>query len=478
MKVNIIGSGIGGMSCAAILAKNNFEVTVLEQTDGFGGKAGLIKKNGFKFDTGPCLMTYPEWFDELFKLCDFNPRSYYNYQKLKVVTRYFVDGKSVDVEGDLSSTAQNFENNLGVDANFFTKYMTRWDNIYKISEKIFLLRDLRFDSIFFKETIRWFIQNGFSNIYKSMANYNSTLNNKPLEKIMNRFATYTGSSPYASPAFMNQLAVVEMINGAYYPKGGIYTLPRAINRLCLDLGVEFVYNKQIKRIENVHNKFKISCDNDTFTSDKLISNIDYHKTQLLLNRKVKVKNSQLSTSGIVFYWGVKISSKNLALHNVIFSDNYKKEFDDIFMKKMIPEDPTIFINITSKMDKHHAPDEYENWFVMVNTPPSFHIINKANLNKLKNIIVKKIEKTIGIDISELIHFEEILNPKTLSIKTGSLLGSIYGENQNSLKAIIKRKDNKDKTLKNLYYVGGTVHPGGGMPLALRSGINVAQKIIN
>ena len=130
------------MSCAAILAKNNFDVTVLEQTDGFGGKAGLIKKNGFKFDTGPCLMTYPEWFDELFKLCDFNPRSYYNYQKLKVVTRYFVDGKSVDVEGDLSSTAQNFENNLGVDANFFTKYMTRWDNIYKIAEKIFLLRDL------------------------------------------------------------------------------------------------------------------------------------------------------------------------------------------------------------------------------------------------------------------------------------------------------------------------------------------------
>ena len=261
------------------------------------------------------------------------------------------------------------------------------------------------------------------------------------------------------------------------PKNGIYSLPIAINKLCIDLGVKFQYNKKVTKIEPLKNELKIHFSKDKFTSNKIVSNIDYHLTQTLLNRKTNNKKLKLSTSAIVFYWGVKTISKDLLLHNVIFSEDYKKEFHSIFEKNRIPEDPTVYINITSKIDYHHAPNRCENWFVMVNTPPSFEIDNSQGIRKLKNSILKKIEKNTGLNISKSIIFEKILSPKTLFNSTGSMLGSIYGENQNTLLSILKRKSNQDKSIKNLFYVGGTVMPGGGMPLALRSGINVANKII-
>lgn len=478
MKIFIIGSGIGGMSCAATLAYNGFDVTIIEQNDYFGGKANRISEKGFQFDTGPCLLTYPDWFEELFSSCGKNIKDYFQYQRLDPITRYFLDNKYVDVASDINQTAINFEKKLGLKKVVFLNYIKRWIRIYKISEKIFLLNELKFSFFFLKNALDWIFKAGVINIFNSMAHYNKALKNKSVEKIMNRFATYTGSSPYKTPAFMNQIAIVEMINGGYYPNDGIHSISKALYRLCKDVGVEFQFNTKIDSIIYKNNLFKFYSNGKVFTSNYLISNIDYYKTQILLNRKFKRKFLRLSTSAIVFYWGVKIKSSKLKLHNIIFSEDYKKEFSQIFDTNKIPNDPTIYINITSKFDKNHAPENCENWFVMVNTPPSLDIVNEENINKTKKFIISKIYEKVGIDLEDSIIFEKILTPKTLENKTGSFNGSLYGDNQNSLMSIIKRKKNKDYQLKKMYYVGGTVHPGGGMPLALRSGINVAKSIIN
>jgi phytoene desaturase len=478
MKIFIIGSGVGGMSCAATLAYNGFDVTIIEQNDYFGGKANRISEKGFQFDTGPCLLTYPDWFDELFSSCGKNIKDYFQYQRLDPITRYFLDNKYVDVASEINQTAINFEKKLGLKKVVFLNYINRWIRIYKISEKIFLLNELKFNFFFLKNALDWIFKAGVINIFNSMAHYNKALKNKSVEKIMNRFATYTGSSPYKTPAFMNQIAIVEMINGGYYPNDGIHSISKALYRLCKDVGVEFQFNTKIDSIIYKNNLFKFYSNGKVFTSNYLISNIDYYKTQILLNRKFKRKFLKLSTSAIVFYWGVKIKSSKLKLHNIIFSEDYKKEFSQIFDTNKIPNDPTIYINITSKFDKNHAPENCENWFVMVNTPPSLDIVNEENINKTKKFIISKIYEKVGIDLEDSIIFEKILTPKTLENKTGSFNGSLYGDNQNSLISIIKRKKNKDYQLKKMYYVGGTVHPGGGMPLALRSGINVAKSIIN
>ena len=173
--------------------------------------------------------------------------------------------------------------------------------IYNISEKIFLLNELKFNFFFFKNAFVWIFKAGVVNIFTSVAYYNKVLKNKAVEKIMNRFATYTGSSPYKTPAFMNQLAVVEMINGGYYPNGGIHSISKALYKLCKDVGVDFKFNYKIDKIKYENNLFKIYSNNEVFNSKHLVSNIDYYKTQLLLNRKFNRKKLKLSTSAIVFY---------------------------------------------------------------------------------------------------------------------------------------------------------------------------------
>ena len=479
MDIIIIGSGIGGMACAATLAKSGRKVKILEQNNDVGGKAGKIIVNGYEFDTGPSLLTYPNWFDDLFLSCGKNPRDYFNYIRLENVTRYFFDeGKFVDVVSDLEETAENFEKKLGIDKNDFLKYFKKWEDIYKISEEVFLEGEFKIDYKFIKNSIKWISKSGISNIFKSMATYNKRLQNPALEKIMNRFATYTGSSPFETPAFMNQLAVVEMVLGGFYPNGGIFNLPKALEKLCLDLGVEFEFNCEIEKIEALKNNFKLLSSKQEYNATKLISNVDYFTTQDLLGYTNKTSQSTLSTSCIVFYWGVKSKFDKLKLHNIIFSEDYKKEFTEIFQEKVIPNDPTIYINISSKMDSDHAPEGCENWFVMINIPAQSNHISDDQIKRIKNLIIKNVYNKFQIDINNLIEFEEVLTPKKLFENTGSYLGALYGNHQNSIYSIMKRKKNQDQKMKNLFYVGGTVHPGGGMPLALRSGVNTANKIIN
>ena len=479
MDIIIIGSGIGGMACAATLAKSGQKIKILEQNNHVGGKAGKIKVNGYEFDAGPSLLTYPNWFDDLFLSCGKNPRDYFNYIRLENVTRYFFDeGKFVDVVSDLEETAENFEKKLGIDKNEFLKYFKKWEDIYKISEEVFLKGEFKIDYKFIKNSIKWISKSGISNIFKSMATYNKRLQNPALEKIMNRFATYTGSSPFETPAFMNQLAVVEMVLGGFYPNGGIFNLPKALEKLCLDLGVEFEFNCKIEKIEALKNNFKMLSSKQEYNATKLISNIDYFTTQDLLGNTNKIFQSALSTSCIVFYWGVKANFDKLKLHNIIFSEDYKKEFTEIFQDKVIPNDPTIYINISSKMDSDHAPDGCENWFVMINIPAQSNHISYDQIKRVRKLIIKNVFNKFKVDINNLIEFEEVLTPKKLFENTGSYLGALYGNHQNSIYSIMKRKKNQDQKMKNLFYVGGTVHPGGGMPLALRSGVNTANKILN
>jgi phytoene desaturase len=480
MEVNVLGAGIGGLSVAALLANNGFKVNVIEQNERPGGKAGQIKVDGYVFDTGPSLLTLPNWIDDLFLECSKDPRDYYNYQKLDLVTRYFFEDNSfVDVVADLEDTAENFNKHSGFSKIKFLNYFNLWKKIYKISEKTFLKGQLVYDLSFFKNAVVWLSKTGLSNIFRSMASYNSkNINNKYIEQIMNRFATYTGSSPYKTPAFMNQLAVVEMVNGAYFPKDGIYSIPSALHQLCKDLGVNFFYNEKIISIDLNKENITVKTQNNIFKSQLSISNVDFHVTQKLLGRKNTITFKELSTSAIVFYWGIKGEFKELKLHNIIFSADYQKEFDEIFNQSSIPSDPTIYINISSKLEKSHAPNGCENWFVMVNIPPQPDLVTASEIQRVKNLIIKQIDHRYNIYLDKLIEFEDILTPQGLYEKTGSFNGALYGQHQNSLSTIMKRKSNEDDLIKNFFYVGGSVHPGGGIPLALRSGMNTAKQIIN
>ena len=214
----------------------------------------------------------------------------------------------------------------------------------------------------------------------------------------------------------------------------------------------------------------------------VVSNSDVHFTyKNLLNddnskESIKYKNLEPSSSAIVFYWGVKGYYPKLDTHNILFSKNYEKEFDELFNKKTCPNDPTVYIYISSKFIKDDAPEGHENWFVMINAP----YINKQNwddeINKTRNNVLNKIKEILNIDISNKIVFEKTLSPIDIEKNTNSFKGSIYGISSNTRNAAFLRQQNKSKNYEGLYFCGGSAHPGGGIPLVISSGQITADLI--
>jgi phytoene dehydrogenase-like protein len=171
----------------------------------------------------------------------------------------------------------------------------------------------------------------------------------------------------------------------------------------------------------------------------------------------------------VFYWGVKAKHDQLEIHNILFSIDYRKEFDDLFTNKIIHDDPTIYIYISSKYSPSDAPPDCENWFVMINTPPNSNQNWKEEIAKSKKIILNKIKNLLSIDLENQMVSEKVLSPIELEKNTGSYRGSIYGISSNNRFAAFLRHPNFSKDVSGLYFCGGSVHPGGGIPLVLLSG---------
>ena len=194
------------------------------------------------------------------------------------------------------------------------------------------------------------------------------------------------------------------------------------------------------------------------------------------SKPVKILEQDRSSSAVIFYWGIKNSFKELDLHNIFFSKDYKKEFDAIFKNQTIYDDPTIYINITSKNAKEDAPIGCENWYVMVNSPSDNRQDWDQIAKKLRVTVIDKISKRLGVSLEDKIVCEEIITPPIIQSKTKSYKGALYGTSSNNMMSAFLRHPNFSKKIKNLYFCGGSVHPGGGIPLCLLSARIVADLI--
>jgi phytoene dehydrogenase-like protein len=182
----------------------------------------------------------------------------------------------------------------------------------------------------------------------------------------------------------------------------------------------------------------------------------------------RILNQERSSSALIFYWGIKKQFPELNLHNIFFSNDYKAEFDHIWKEETIYHDPTVYLNISSKYRKDDAPEGMENWFVMINVPANTGQDWNSLIQTARENIVKKLSDILKQDISELIVCKRILDPRMIESKTSSYRGSIYGTSSNSRFAAFLRHASRSSKVKNLYFCGGSVHPGGGIPLCLLS----------
>ncbi len=486
-KIAIIGSGLGGLSAAIYLAVKGYDVHVYEQSNKPGGKANELKFFNFRFDTGPSLLTMPFVLKGIFKYAGKNIENYIQIKKLDVLCKYFYpDSTILNAYSDVDKLAKEI-NSKTIDSKESVKeYLDYSKKIYELTADLFLFNSFSGLSNFANiKALKTLLQFNKIDPFRTMHESNASFfKDAKTIQLFDRYATYNGSSPFKAPATLNVIQHVEYNLGAYIAEDGIYSITKGLHKLAEDLGVKFIFMNRVDKIVTKKNKVVgIVYGNDFVNYNAVLSNSDVLNTYHNLldvnpyRESNKYNKVEPSSSALVFYWGVKTQSPELEVHNILFSEDYKKEFDDIFEKKICPEDPTVYIYISSKFKKDDAPEGNENWFVMINTPYDDGQNWDDEVKKSKGIILKKINKILGIDLKDKIVCEKILTPQGIEKKTSSTYGSIYGISSNSKSAAFMRQQNKSKSIDGLYFCGGSAHPGGGIPLVLLSG-KIASELIN
>lgn len=496
MKVAIIGAGIGGIATAIRLASKGYEVEVFEANSYPGGKLSEFQQGEYRFDAGPSLFTMPQFVTELFELSGRNPDEYFQYIKLPEVCRYFWDdGTKLNVSADINQFAKDAEKNLGEPAENIIQFLKEAAFKYEILSGLFLEDSLhKLSTWTSKKAFRGYLNLPKLGVFGTMNKANESFFKQPKTvQLFNRYATYNGSDPYQTPATLNIIPHLEYNVGAFFPKDGMFGITQSLVDLAKDLGVKFhfgakveeiiIENEKVKGLRVRNSNSEVENTQNTLTihhSSFIISNMDVTPTYRKLLPKAKhpdkILNQAKSGSGLIFYWGIKKEFKELGLHNIFFSNDYKTEFEYQFQKKTIYNDPTIYLNITSKYKKDDAPEGGENWFILLNAPANEgqdwdKIIAEARQN-----VIDKLSRNLGVSIADLIENESILDPRSIEMRTSSAQGALYGNSSNNKFAAFLRHANFSSDIKNLYFVGGSVHPGGGIPLALSSAKIVADMI--
>jgi phytoene desaturase len=485
-KALIIGAGIAGIATAIRLAVKGYRVDVFEANSYPGGKLSEFEQDDFRFDAGPSLFTMPQYVDELFTLAGKKPADFFNYQKLDVVCQYFYeDGTILNAYADPEQFATEINQQTGEATGSIKKYFKNSANIYGITNHVFLERSLhRLKTYLHWDTVRSVFRFPQIDAFRTMHKANQRFfKDKRLAQFYDRYATYNGSNPYTAPATLNVIPHLEQYYGAYFPEGGMYSIVRSLVKLAESLGVVFHYNSPVEEIileKQIAKAIKVK--GELIPADIVISNMDvwftYHR---LLKQHPqlfpkKILKQERSSSALIFYWGINKQFAQLNLHNIFFSNDYKAEFDHIWQQKDIYNDPTVYLNISSKYKPDDAPPGCENWFTMINVPANTGQDWENLISTARQNIITKLSYILNEDIGPLIISESILDPRSIESRTSSYQGSLYGTSSNSQFAAFLRHANRSSAIKNLYFCGGSVHPGGGIPLCLLSAKIVSDLI--
>lgn len=482
-KIILLGGGIGGLAAAIHLAAKGHNVTLLEQNASVGGKMAEVQADGFRWDTGPSVITMKPVFEELFAAAGRRLEDYLTLLPVEPLTRYFYpDGSQLDLSRDLPRTAEQISALSPADLPGYLAFLAEAARLHRITGPVFTygpppslaslqqvsLKDaLSVDAL---HSLQWSIEHHVQHPH--------------LRQLLGRFATYVGASPYLSPATLAVIAHVELTEGVWYPQGGVYSIARAYEKLARELGVEIRTNARVREI-CLHGK-QVSAvileNGELLPARWVISNIDVTTTYGLISsplatpRRDSLMKQPVSCSGFILLLGVDREHPQLAHHNIFFSADYRQEFEDIFTHEIPPQDPTIYLAVTSKTDPAHAPPGCENWFVMVNAPAVGNHFNwqeqaEAYASRLMEHLARR-----GLDVRGKIRSQHMLTPLDLQQNTGAFRGALYGASFNDRFAPFKRPHNRSP-YKGLYFTGGTTHPGGGVPLVTLSGKLVAGMVV-
>lgn len=450
-------------------------MTVFERSSSAGGKLAELRLGSYRFDKGPSLFTLPHLVKELQQLTKF-PKELEVIRLNNINNYFFSDGTVVRAGANPHEFARELSEKLGENKDAVDKYLNKSKFYYESTFDLFLNQSLgRWRNFVNWKTLKGVLRSPRLGLMSSMHEQNKQFfKNAKTVQIFDRYATYNGSDPYKAPALLNQIQHLEFGDGAYLPAKGMRAIADYLYEMAIYTGASFRFNTTIERIELEGGRVKGVVANKTLhEADLVLCNTDIHLAYSKLLPKVyyphKLLSQEKSSSACVFYWAVKKTFPELGVHNILFSSDYQQEFNHLFGKEKPFDDPTVYINITSKLVPTDAPEGAENWFVMVNVPHNASGRKPDYIDQLREQVVAKINSVLKTDITSWIEQESTWDPHGIEQDTSSFGGSLYGNSSNNKFSAFLRHHNFHSSVKGLYFAGGSVHPGGGIPLCLLSG---------
>jgi diapolycopene oxygenase len=487
-EVIVIGGGLGGMSAAITLAKHQeFKITLIEKNPHLGGKLNVLEQDGFSFDLGPSIFTMPQYFDALFEM---HGKERADYFKLVSVTphwrNFFEDGTTIDLADTLEGM-KALDNITEKDYEELQAFYSYTEKLYDFTNEILfknqaetILQTLKYypplkilkDSDYFRtmdEGIRKYITNPY------------------LIDIMNYFIKYVGSNPYDAPAVMNLLPYIQWKFGLWYVEGGMSQASIGLQKLMKELGITVKTNTEVISVEKQKGRIsKITLsDGTTKHVDVVVSNMEaipfYEKITQEPEKKLRnlKKKYGPACSGFALHLGVNKQYPQLAHHNFFFSKELKQNFDNIFKKHKLSGDPTIYLVAPMKTDPSQGPEGHE----IIKILPHISVIkgdkafSKEEYEAFEDAVLTKLERMGLTDLRKHIVSKELWTPETIQQTYYSNQGAIYGVEANRKMNLGFKVPKTSSYYNNLFFVGGSTNPGGGMPMVVLSGQQVEKHVL-
>jgi len=478
----IIGAGLGGLATAIRLAYGGWDVTVLEQGSRPGGKMNRFERGGFKFDTGPSLITLPHVFERLFKLGGVDFHKILSPVRLDPLFEYrFGSDARFTYSSQLPDLTAEFENFTGStqDVDGLYRFLELGAKLYNLSEKTFFdrppmakprLKDL---PLLLGAPKR----HAWGNYKKAVHRY---FKNPHIRQIFERYPTYVGASPKDAVGMLALIPYMELAFGGWYVPGGLYRIVEELCEVALRVGIRFEYSSTVADIVTKSGSATgvVTTAGSFFRADAVISNADPGAIHRLTegNAGRELKPEQRSMSGFVMLIGLNKKLQGLRHHTVCFSDDYDREFSQIFSERKFPDDPTVYVNVPSITDPSMAPVGGESVFVMANAPadtaPWTPEFEAEAVRRVRERLAKSGMPDFFVDA----RFIDCWTPAWLESEYSTPGGSIYGQVSHGWTGTVFRPSLKDRKIQNLFYVGGGTHPGGGTPTVLMSAEIVSEMV--
>jgi diapolycopene oxygenase len=486
-KVVVVGAGLGGISAAISLATEGFPVALYEKNPRIGGKLNIAESGGYRFDLGPSIIILPHLFRRLFERAGRRMEDYVEFERLEPQWRSFwEDGTVLDLWSDTARMAAELAKLPDGGAGYF-EFLEYSRRLWQFTEETYLERgaDQPWEIWAGKNLFKVLKEiDAFASVDDGVGRY---VREPHLRNMLDFFVKYVGSSSFDAPAMLNLLPWSQLAWGLFYVRGGMYQLARAYERLLRELGVEIHCDAEVTQITHSAERRVDGvrlADGTHVPADIVVSNMEVVPAhQRLLGDdgllvKTYEKVFEPAASGIVVHLGLDTTYPQLQHHNFFFAQDQRHHFDQIHRRKVLPDDPTIYLVCPTRTDPSLAPPGRDLIKILPHIPykqdPPF---GPADYEALKQRVYDKLERMGLTDLRKHIVVEDMLTPDDIERMYYSTRGAIYGVVSHRLKNFALKAPKRSVRYKGLYFVGGSVNPGGGTCMVVLCGQNVRDLVL-